>query len=1107
MTESDEVSLKKRDIKQHYQREEVQQIIRKSADYKGFHKAGKCDDKGLYRYKKKDRRLLDFCEGRDYQYIARKVDRIILSTLNVFDTDVFNDWQPKDSDISPGGFAETEYLMLSVDIDLTTGHDVRDKKSLAALRTAAKFIYDELSEHTDGNILVLFSGNGVYLHLHPQFAYPGVGFTGKEKEDLFQVLSKSFNLYIQKLEKDLYKQHPDVHGLVKCDAINNRKRFFKSVLSLHRTLPYVVYPINPDDSFQIPLKTIPLSDEDLTVAATMIDDFMNAEITKKPIVQLGEVIKPYSEQIKISKKAYEEIDVNIPDEAIPIDIIKAEPVTAAIMSPDSWNKGNARRVAYMASFLTLCGWDKDAVHSYINGVAADWDVGAMDHVIDSWIQMHPPTIETIYSPGDGYPSMMMGDCKAYLPDKPDYPTGNPLRQVFMIAQRDGMAVEDPYQSDYDKLIENNGADEAIQEPDIDIDLEYPTEHLKGFDDLVSATDLIGSHYKPIFKVLWYQCHSAMIPTADIRTGKAKVDGRINGLYPIKSGSGKGEIKRVIKSFSRLVNIDCAEPTSMHSEQLIGRVVKKPKTDIYEERRGYMADDWIILDETFTLMSSTDPHYTESRRYMRMGFDKYPDNTVHKRMTDIGNIKVLEYEPTCIATFFLQPKNFDNDLLVEEGDIRRFIIPYVKMTGISKTDAYTQRIYDEKDNDQALKNFAEHLHNLKPFDHFRLTNEARERFNELFQDLIQYGLNYNEKIRNLVDMIDFTIMNYLLKFCAVQAFQHGRNMIQPADVELAYLDLFEVMHHTYQYVNNKIPGFLNYGEGWQGAEGNDQEVLRWMADQDAIDESSAIDSADYVSTIMQIFSVKERRARDILKVHKSRGWIQGERQHQKSVVWLSSEIAKVNCSKCKLQFAIASMESDSYNKKKIQYYLLIESYYNILDFAENDSNYPIANCKLQLTNNEKNITSGSEPDSGPEPAMQHHSTSTATHTELTTPTTSANKMPGPATTTTTPTEVAKNESIRLYEPQVNQRKDGEKRQDWIIRTAYETLKYNQTSGISVQDFLKDMHEPAGTDEYEDLLGVMYDLQRKGYIHQDKRSRLVRPSDKLLNLSKDAGGVAI
>lgn len=147
--------------------------------------------------------MLDFCEGRDYQYIARKVDRIILSTLNVFDTDVFNDWQPKDSDISPGGFAETEYLMLSVDIDLTTGHDVRDKKSLAALRTAAKFIYDELSAHTDGNILVLFSGNGVYLHLHPQFAYPGVGFTGKEKKT-FSKCCQSHLICISRSWKRIY---------------------------------------------------------------------------------------------------------------------------------------------------------------------------------------------------------------------------------------------------------------------------------------------------------------------------------------------------------------------------------------------------------------------------------------------------------------------------------------------------------------------------------------------------------------------------------------------------------------------------------------------------------------------------------------------------------------------------------------------------------------------------------------------------------------------------------------------------------------------------------------------------------------------------------------
>ena len=57
-----------------------------------------------------------------------------------------------------------------------------------------------------------------------------------------------------------------------------------------------------------------------------------------------------------------------------------------------------------------------------------------------------------------------------------------------------MDVEDPYQSDYDKLLKDksDAANDDIKEPDVDIDLEYPTEHLKGFDDLVSATDLIAA---------------------------------------------------------------------------------------------------------------------------------------------------------------------------------------------------------------------------------------------------------------------------------------------------------------------------------------------------------------------------------------------------------------------------------------------------------------------------------------------------------------------------------------------------------------------------------------------------------------------------------------
>ena len=35
-------------------------------------------------------------------------------------------------------------------------------------------------------------------------------------------------------------------------------------------------------------------------------------------------------------------------------------------------------------------------------------------------------------------------------------------------------------------------------------------------------------------------------------------------------------------------------------------------------------------------------------------------------------------PTCPISLFIQPKTFDNDILVLEGDIRRVIVPYVNI---------------------------------------------------------------------------------------------------------------------------------------------------------------------------------------------------------------------------------------------------------------------------------------------------------------------------------------------------------------------------------------------------------------------------------------------
>lgn len=1079
-TDEDIKSLTRAAIKQHYRREEVKQIIRTFADYNGCHKAGKHDETGLYQYTKNKRRLLDFCSDEDYNFIIRTADRVLLSTLNHFDADLFSQWELKE-DPSPGGFPETVYFMLSVDIDLAEDNTVDDAKALEALRTAGRFIYQKLSAVTDNKIMAMFSGNGVYIHLHPHLPYLGTGYSANEKEELYDVLTKAFNLYLQALESELYQEHPQVHGLVKIDAINNKKRFFKTVLSLHRRLPYVVFPIDPEDDFQIPLKSIPLSENDFQEAERLVHDFMTAEITKKARQDLLEVLKPCTEQIKINKREYKELDIEIPEEAIPIDIIKSEPVTAAIMHPDGWSKGNTRRAGYIAAMLNLCGWDNESVHAYIEGIAADWNVGALSHVIDSWIGMFPPSIPTIYHKGSGYPMMNFGDCNINLPDKPSY--HSPLKEIFRKAAAAGIDV--PWQDEPEDLSTWDEPTEEAPEPEAnpDVKLYYPTMHLNGYEDLETSTDLFGDEYKPIFKALWYQLMSFKIRTADLKMGRNKADGRINAIYPLKAGHGKGELKRVIKYFIDYFELKYAEPTSLHAEQLCGKPIKKQRSEEYDFRMGYLARDWLVIDEAFNLLSSNELHYSEARKYIRTALDRYPGNTIHKETTEIGDVAPLEYDPTCPISLFLQPKHFENDILVLEGDLRRVICPYVNMTGVDKSDAYKRNIFDESEDEEALYNFCHYVEGLQGFNTFRATNQVKVRFLELFFDLVEYGSNYNQKIRNFIDIIGYTLQTFLLKFSAIQALQHGRNQIQIPDVELAYIDLFEIMHHTYQYVNNKIPGFLNYGEGWQGAEAKDQEALNWLLEKGAIDEDSAVNAGEYENQIMDLFNVKIRRSRDIIKNQLERDWIVRKRGSHSSKIWIGFEPEKSIAVNCRLQWGDQSNAIDEHKTNLNNYYLLLNNYYNILNSLQDN---PTANCKpLQSTYSDIDPTNS---------AHLHHNNTTSTQQGTHHQHDTIHDKPATITAATPPTGT--NGTVTTS-PLPNQNRTKTTKKDRILQAAYDSLKLNERSGIYSVNFTDAISEAAEEEEFHDLFKIQLQLDREGFIRYDKKTRQITPTDKLLN----------
>ena len=86
----------------------------------------------------------------------------------------------------------------------------------------------------------------------------------------------------------------------------------------------------------------------------------------------------------------------------------------------------------MVTVLRRCGWDKKSTKNYVSEITSKWNVSALDHVIDSWMELDPPSIETIYGVGPDYPSLNMGELKDYLPLKPEY--SHVIDEIFHIAK-------------------------------------------------------------------------------------------------------------------------------------------------------------------------------------------------------------------------------------------------------------------------------------------------------------------------------------------------------------------------------------------------------------------------------------------------------------------------------------------------------------------------------------------------------------------------------------------------------------------------------------------------------------------------------------------------
>ncbi len=418
-------------------------------------------------------------------------------------------------------------------------------------------------------------------------------------------------------------------------------------------------------------------------------------------------------------------------------------------------------------------------------------------------------------------------------------------------------------------------------------LKHPTSHLKFFKELAQATGLRGEEYLPIIKALWYNLLSVLIARMSLKLGSIVTDGRISLLIFLPSGGGKGELKRVIKQVLEKIGKSFVEPTSFHPEQFMGKVRidnKRGEEKEYVPVKGHLSLDFIIIDEGKELLTSKESVFTESRKYLRQALDTYPNNTVEKKPVDIEHKYALKYEPHCCACIFVQPFKVGENIVLD-GDLRRFIVSYIPIFADDKTDIYKARVLEEIDYDGALESFSRFLNSIEVPEAFELTDIAVKIFVDLSVLLINRGKNRSGKNKKLIEMIDFTIQNLLLKFSAIQALQDNSGKIQPKHVELAFIDLSEIMEQVYNFIEDKVHGNLDYGDD---LDLKDHEVLKWLADQNATsEETSTVSIKQYKKKICEIFKIGERQARRYKKRHEKMGLIESKMTGQDSKVWLKS----------------------------------------------------------------------------------------------------------------------------------------------------------------------------------------------------------------------------
>jgi len=408
----------------------------------------------------------------------------------------------------------------------------------------------------------------------------------------------------------------------------------------------------------------------------------------------------------------------------------------------------------------------------------------------------------------------------------------------------------------------------------------PSSQSNIYDIFKPLVKLYGNSYEPLKKAVFYSIIGSVISKNIISCGDIAEDTRINLFVPLKSGYGKREVKEVIKRSIEQINMKYCEPTSLHSEQLIGKTIFHSNGNPIINY-GHLADDFLVFEEASSLFS--DKNNQETRDYIKIALDPIEHNEIYKKSVDTTRKDAVKYCPHCAMMFFFQPLAMENHI-VTTGLLRRGIILTIDPSEDERLQALRQSL-GTHDTIQEWSTWIEYLKELrsKTF-RWSFNAEISKKLYDLTVSLIQQGNKKGNKAQKYTDIMFFSLRNLLIKISCIQAAINERDELSSEDVERAYNDLSMFWSIQLDFVMNKVKGDIDYMDMRDDL----KTCLLILKEKQCFSlEQSQLSIKDYLGKISNRLVCTEDTARHKYYALKDDGYLDSKQigQHD-SKVWLT-----------------------------------------------------------------------------------------------------------------------------------------------------------------------------------------------------------------------------